>query len=123
MNDAIRQASALAAKHAAESADPSSKIRVVAAAARFRFDGELVHDQARELILSVPAPGRHHNVLYLAHRLGFEDSDIRQFEHGFLLSDGTFATRERAHEVATEAGQIVRRCGGDHHTLFSENLW
>lgn len=32
-------------------------------------------------------------------------------------------TREEAHEVAKAAGQIIRRCGGDEHKLYSENLY
>ena len=29
-------------------------------------------------------------------------------QHGFILSDGTFANREKAADVAREAGQITR---------------
>ena len=47
-------------------------------------------------------------------------SDIEQ---GFIDQRGEFLTREEAHKVATEAGQIIRRCGGDDGTLFSENLY
>lgn len=44
---------------------------------------------------------------------------------GFLLSDGSYATRERAWEVAHAAGQPILRhpevqCGP---YLFSEDLW
>lgn len=42
---------------------------------------------------------------------------------GFLDQHGEFMTREEAHKVATEAGQIIRRCGGDDGRLFSENLY
>lgn len=42
---------------------------------------------------------------------------------GFLDQRGEFMTREEAHKVAAEAGQIIRRCGGDNGRLFSENLY
>lgn len=99
-----------------------SSLRVVAAAIRWDLkDWQLVHAEARELILSVPAPGRHHNVKYLSRRLGLDATGVE--DQGFLLSDGTFATRERALEVAKAAGQIIRRCGGDERKLISENVW
>ncbi|MFY9326479.1 MAG: hypothetical protein WAO76_00425 [Georgfuchsia sp.] len=44
-------------------------------------------------------------------------------EQGFIDQHGEFMTREEAHKVATEAGQIIRRCGGDVGRLFSENLY
>lgn len=97
-------------------------LRVVAAAIRIRFAGALDHDQVRELVLSVPRPGRHHNVLYLSHRAGLNDEGD-ECEQGFVLSDGSFASRERARQVAEAAGQIIARCGGDRVALFSENLW
>ena len=42
---------------------------------------------------------------------------------GFLDQHGKFLTREDAYEVAKNAGQIIRRCGGDDGKLFSENLY
>ena len=47
-------------------------------------------------------------------------NDIAQ---GFIDQRGEFLTREEAHKVAAEAGQIIRRCGGDEGKLFSENLY
>lgn len=44
-------------------------------------------------------------------------------EQGFVDQHGEFLTREQAFKVATEAGQIIRRCGGDDGKLFSENLY
>ena len=44
-------------------------------------------------------------------------------EQGFVNQYGDFLTREEAWKVATEAGQIVRRVGGDEGRLFSENLY
>ncbi len=42
---------------------------------------------------------------------------------GFIDQHGRFMSREEAHKVATDAGQIIRRCGGDDGRLFSENLY
>ena len=44
-------------------------------------------------------------------------------EQGFIDQFGAFMSREAALKVATEAGQIIRRCGGDDTRLFSENLY
>ncbi len=90
--------------------------RVVAAAM-------LVKTHSGDLTCSVPAPGRHHNVIYALHRLGVEPNDVDRAVHGFLLNDGTFVNRKEACLIARAAGQIVRRCGGDEHALYSENLW
>ncbi len=112
----------LAAELAVEVAR-APRLCVVAVAIRIMVAGILVHDQVKELVLSVAKPGRHHNIIYLASRLGCELEPVPSHEQGFLLSDGTFATRERALEVARAANQIIARCGGDEHALFSENLW
>lgn len=44
-------------------------------------------------------------------------------EQGFVDQQGIFLTRDQAHPIAKEAGQIIRRCGGDESTLYSENLY
>lgn len=44
-------------------------------------------------------------------------------EQGFVDQRGQFLTREQAHVIAKEAGQIIRRVGGDDGKLFSENLY
>lgn len=44
-------------------------------------------------------------------------------EQGFVDQRGEFLTREEAHKLAAAAGQIIRRCGGDEETLYSENLY
>ncbi len=58
------------------------------------------------------------------------DSDFispGRFEvQGFVDNKGEFLTRTEAWQVALEAGQIMRRCGGDTAeggTLYSENLY
>lgn len=42
---------------------------------------------------------------------------------GFIDQYGKFMTREEAWIVANEAGQIIRRVGGDEGCLYSENLY
>tara|TARA_R110000765_G_scaffold67960_1_gene131423 strand:+ start:384 stop:605 length:222 start_codon:yes stop_codon:yes gene_type:complete len=42
---------------------------------------------------------------------------------GFIDQFGQFLTREEAHVIAKKNGQIVKRCGGDEKTLYSENLY
>lgn len=44
-------------------------------------------------------------------------------EQGFVDQHGVFLTREEAFTVAFDAGQIMRRVGGDEGKLFSENLY
>jgi hypothetical protein len=44
-------------------------------------------------------------------------------DQGFVDQRGAYMTREEAHAVATQRGQIVRRCAGDETRLFSENLY
>ena len=64
---------------------------------------------------------RHFDGIMIAHLkvIGFRQGEVQ----GFLDSRGNFLTREEAFEVATNAGQIVRRVGGDEGRLFSENLY
>jgi hypothetical protein len=69
----------------------------------------------------LPPPARHGDIV---RKIAREDGvyDDRS-EQGFRVNDGSFASRETALIIATEAGQIVARCGGDHVRLYSENLW
>lgn len=59
-------------------------------------------------------------------RMQMGESDWRAAEQGFIDQHGTFMSREEAWKAATEAGQILRRVGGDDAnggTLYSENLY
>lgn len=88
-----------------------SKPRIVAAANRSSVDGILIVG-ARHFDAcmrgQIKAMGRNHTEFY---------------EQGFIDQHCRFYTREEAHGVASENGQIIRRCGGDEGTLFSENLY
>lgn len=49
-----------------------------------------------------------------------------RMDQGFIDNRGEFLTRIQAWQVAMDAGQIIRRVGGDDAnggTLFSENLY
>lgn len=77
---------------------------------------------------SLPAPNRHHNVLWSMPpkvRDADDETESRDVQ-GFLLEDGTFVDRKEAYIIATGTGQINRRqypgsYQGDQ--LFSEDLW
>lgn len=56
-------------------------------------------------------------------RLGVFAKDIGGWEQGFVDQRGEFMSREEALRVAWNAGQVIRRCGGDDRQLFSENLY
>lgn len=86
-----------------------SSSRVVCAANRKRFTGEVV--------------------LGLRHWDAFMkklDTEGDPVDQGFVDSRGTFLSRTAAWKVAYAAGQIIRRVGGDEAdggTLYSENLY
>ena len=63
------------------------------------------------------------NMLRQMHMSETPWEDVNDVEQGFIDQFGTFMTRKQALRVATEAGQIKYRCGGDHKELFSENLY
>jgi len=91
-----------------------SELRVVAVAIR-KPDGTIV---------SLPPPARHHHLIRVIYAEIEKTVDHDNYPQGFLLSDGTFATRKRALAVATAANQLIRRgLGCDDEMLFSENVW
>jgi hypothetical protein len=74
------------------------------------------------VIWSVWRPGRHHDVI--AHYVACSGERFPQSSPmGFKTSTGRFVDRKEAHRIASAAGQIIKRCGGDAETLYSENLW
>lgn len=68
------------------------------------------------VIHSLPAPARHHDILNTHKTLAMG-------QQGFLTNEGRFVTRMEARCIAEQAGQMMRRVGGDDSRLFSENLW
>jgi hypothetical protein len=59
----------------------------------------------------------------MADKIGFVRADYDKEEQGFIDQFGVFMTREEAWQVAWDAGQIIRRVGGDGGCLYSENLY
>jgi hypothetical protein len=72
---------------------------------------------AGKFVLSVPAPGRHHDII----NAGIFPMN-NAFTEGFLTSAGTFVDRENALELAVKAGQYNAPAAGKRE-LFSEDLW
>ena len=85
--------------------------RVVAAACR---------NSAGRIVVSA----RHYNPIMRAQIAAAEGPQRwRGCEQGFIDQRGNFLTRQEAHAIASANGQIIRRCGGDTETLYSENLY
>lgn len=89
-------------------------LRVVAAAHLLMLEGS-TDPRAVPVTVSAPPPARHHNLF----AIGVHPQGVGQT--GFLLSDGSFADRKRAAEVAIAAGQIEALQWPPH--LYSEDLW
>lgn len=73
------------------------------------------------IVYFVPRPGRHHDVIKLMVKVYNRPIPITG-EQGFVLSDGSFADRVRAREVAEAAGQLLPRASKGKR-LFSEDVW
>lgn len=78
-----------------------------------------------ELVLSMPAPHRHHEIIRAARSIGIDHDavDSTDEHQGFLLSDGTFANRKRALAFARHHNQLREDRPVHAGMLFSENLW
>lgn len=71
-------------------------------------------------VYSVPAPGRHHNVIALM--VKERTGQVMQSAQGFITSTGRFVDRVEARAIATQAGQLLDRDGGLPQ-LYSEDVW
>jgi len=95
-----------------------TQLRVVAAAHRIHLTPAGTGDpRAVTVIISAPPPARHHNLFAVGEPLHPVDLP----DTGFLLSDGTFADRLRAADVAISSGQIEALAHPPY--LYSEDLW
>lgn len=76
-------------------------------------------------VISMGRPNRHHNILSECNYNQIDGRKFKPEDSGFLLSDGTFATRRRAFNIAVMAGQLLERKPGqyDGPELYSEDLW
>lgn len=88
---------------------------IVAAAFLYRPRESTRDPRAVPLIVSAPAPARHHNLFWL---LGGPDA------HGFLTSTGRFVEREEALKIALASGQpMIDHPSRHDRLLFSEDVW
>jgi hypothetical protein len=76
----------------------------------------------------VIAGARHFDKVMLSQLVAIKSSRPlgNGWEQGFIDQFGDFLTREEAMKIAIASGQkvdIVRGCGGDKETLFSEGLY
>jgi hypothetical protein len=99
-------------------------LRVVAAA--YEVLQSLDDTRSLRTIISAPSLARHHNLcgleVHLKERGMIVDEQTTR-NSGFLLSDGTYADRHRAAEVAIAAGQVTVDAMTVRGKLFSEDLW
>lgn len=82
-----------------------------------------------DTIYALPPPARHHDVIHTLHdaRQWWSEQKIQplnhsEFEQGFLLNNGRFASRRAAAHIALLNGQ-VEKIAHLRHGLFSEDLW
>lgn len=90
--------------------------RIVSAAYIFDNWGE-------EVIISMPAPNRHHNLISMMVAMGCETpiDNVNGYFSGFLTSSGKFVDREDGEKVARACGQLTKPLIGS--ILTSEDLW
>ena len=69
----------------------------------------------------MPAPHRHHHTVHALNRNRTSNIIHAEGQQGFVMSDGTFASREEAAQAALAAGQIKRLAHPP--MLYSEDLW
>lgn len=93
-----------------------TELRVVAAAHLIRGSKLSADPRAVDTIVSAPPPARHCNL----YAIGPHPDDLN--DSGFLLSDGTFANRIKAAEVARRSGQLTKPLIAAPN-LYSEDLW
>lgn len=75
--------------------------------------------QVDGLTFSMPAPARHHDVLWSMHSVGVESDGVQ----GFLDHRGVFVGRKAAMIVANNWGQVSPEEFDPDGELFSEHIW
>lgn len=79
--------------------------------------------RVRGTVYSVPAPGRHHDViLHMRNDVGISAPQDESWEQGFVTSAGRFVDRYEGRKLAEQAGQLLPRAY-DVPQLFSEVVW
>lgn len=78
-----------------------------------------------EIVFSLPAPNRHHNVIhYIGENSG--DQFIEKGIQGFITNHGEFLNRKEAMALAKANDQLNRISGEQYYQgpeLYSEDLW
>ena len=77
-------------------------------------------------VWSVPAPGRHHNVIWLMREVGCSVECIAASEEGFVTDVNEFVSRSAALTIARASGQLLeeyRKLADDLGELYSEFVW
>ena len=75
-------------------------------------------------IYSLPAPNRHHNVIWkIAEDTRVKTVDAHGDDQGFLDSTGKYLTRKEALDIAVTNGQLKNADVILHDQLYSEDLW
>lgn len=74
------------------------------------------------IVVSLPRPARHHNVIHHMTKDGYTPEAIARCEQGFTTDTLPFLRRKPALRIAQRAGQIIRETA-PYHGLFSEDLW
>lgn len=74
------------------------------------------------ILFTMPRPSRHGHLIQAMARFGCT-TPITTLGQGFMLSDGTFATRERAKLVAYNAAQITEARMEQRRVFCTEDLW
>lgn len=85
-----------------------------------RVTAAAIKDPHTDKVWSVPAPGRHHDVIRHMCQNGYE-SVPGDFPQGFLLEDGSFVDRWNARRHAIGSAQITHAKYGKE--LYSEDVW
>ena len=105
-----------------EQADAMEAQRLEAEAATRRVASVALRHPATGLLLSLPAPARHHDVIGAMRRAGAPVGTVSACDQGFLDQGASYLTREEAWERAASNGQ-VRGTPATPGTLYSEDVW
>lgn len=75
------------------------------------------------VVVSLPKPARHHNVIHQMTEAGYTREQIARSDQGFVTDRGRWVRRVPAKLMAQDAGQIIRDSSGGSRELFSEDVW
>ena len=73
-------------------------------------------------VLFLPAPARHHHIMWTRLFIDGESSHPPKANQGFLTTKGRFVDRVEGLKIATARGQIEHKHGNEGE-LYSEDMW